>query len=178
MRRPPCFTQVLRAASAGRGQRAAKAPRVGGFCTGTNLALNANMKLARADEPISTYMTPQPHSIGQEQTLSAAAAQMRELGVRHLPVLHGGKLTGLLSDRDIRLVEALPGVDPAVVRVEEAMSLEPYHAAPATSVAVVAAEMARRKYGAAVIMDGNRLVGMFTTVDAMKILAENLPKSA
>ena len=50
---------------------------------------------AHAKASISEFMTAQPHSIGQEQTLAAAADQMRKLNVRHLPVLHGGKLVGL-----------------------------------------------------------------------------------
>jgi len=46
-------------------------------------------------------------------------------------VLHGGKLVGMLSDRDLHLVESLQGVDPEKLRVEEAMSSTVY--APATS---------------------------------------------
>jgi acetoin utilization protein AcuB len=56
---------------------------------------------------IQKYMTPTPHTIGQEQTLQVAHDVMREHGVRHLPVLEGGKLVGLLSQRDLHLVETL-----------------------------------------------------------------------
>ncbi|MCA9634137.1 MAG: CBS domain-containing protein [Myxococcales bacterium] len=119
-------------------------------------------------------MTAQPHSIGQEQTLAAAADQMRKLNVRHLPVLHGGKLVGLLSQRDIHLVQTLPDIDPEQVKVEEAMTAEPFHVAPGDTLAGVARTMADNKYGAAVVMDGSKLVGVFTTTDALRILADHL----
>jgi acetoin utilization protein AcuB len=67
-------------------------------------------------------MTPSPHTIGIEQPLSVAAEPMRAHQIRHLPVLHGGKLVGILSERDVQLVSGVPSVDPAAIKVEDAMS--------------------------------------------------------
>src|SRR5437879_4833811 len=50
---------------------------------------------------IRDYMTPAPHTIGVEQPLAVAAALMQAHHIRHLPVLHGGKLVGILSERDV-----------------------------------------------------------------------------
>jgi len=50
---------------------------------------------------IQKYMTRALHTIGQEQTLDVAHTVMRQHGIRHLPVLEGGKLVGLLSQRDL-----------------------------------------------------------------------------
>lgn len=116
-------------------------------------------------------MTPEPRTIGQEQTLAKAKQVMHELGVRHLPVLHGGHIEGIVSSRDIALVERLPGVDPTTITVEEAMSAEPFVVTPDTPLAQVAREMADHKYGAALVMDGREVVGIFTTVDALRALA-------
>lgn len=120
---------------------------------------------------IRDYMTPLPTSVGREQTLAFARERMQHHGCRHLPVLHGGRLVGLLSERDISLVESLGNVDTAVVKVEEAMTQQPYAVAPETPLSDVALEMSERKYGAAVVMDGEHLHGIFTTTDAMAALA-------
>ena len=56
-------------------------------------------------------MTTTPHSIGGEQTLETASRMMREHHIRHLPVLHGGKLLGVLTDRDLKFIEAFRDVD-------------------------------------------------------------------
>ncbi len=119
-------------------------------------------------------MTPRPKTIGAEQSLAMAKKVMRELGVRHLPVLHGGQIEGIISSRDIALVERLPGVDSATLEVSEAMSMEPYVVGPDTPMDQVAREMAEHKYGAVVVMDGSTVVGIFTTVDALRALARQL----
>ena len=75
-------------------------------------------------------MTTSPHSIGVEQSLATAHAMMREHEIRHLPVLHGGKLLGILTDRNLGLVESLAGVDPTKVKVEDAMSTVVYAVGP------------------------------------------------
>jgi acetoin utilization protein AcuB len=117
---------------------------------------------------IQKYMTPTPHTIGQEQTLQVAHDVMREHGVRHLPVLEGGKLVGLLSQRDLHLVETLREVDPATTTVDEAMTTDVYVTGPDVALDEVAAQMAEHKYGSAVIVDRGKVLGMFTTVDALK----------
>jgi acetoin utilization protein AcuB len=96
---------------------------------------------------------------------------MRTAGIRHLPVLEGGKLVGILSQRDALFVETLRDVDPATVPVEDAMSADVYVTSPDAALADVAATMAEHKYGCAVVLDGSHLIGVFTTVDALKVLA-------
>jgi acetoin utilization protein AcuB len=120
---------------------------------------------------IAEYMTTSPHSIGVEQTLARARTMMQEHKIRHLPVLHGGKVVGLVSDRDVRFVESLKDTNPQIVRVSEAMTEDVYSVAPAAPLNEVAAEMASRKYGSAVVMEEGKVVGIFTTVDACRAVA-------
>jgi acetoin utilization protein AcuB len=122
---------------------------------------------------IQKYMTTAPHSIGSEQTIARASEVMKEHQVRHLPVLHGGKLMGILSDRDIRLIESIDD-DASGLAVSEAMTEEPYTVEPDAPLDEVVAEMAEKKYGSAVIMQNNKVVGIFTTVDACQALSELL----
>ena len=103
---------------------------------------------------------------------------MRAHGIRHLPVLSAGRLLGLLSQRDLYLVETLPGVNPKRISVEEAMSQDVYRVAPSAKLEAVARTMTQRKYGCAVVMDEGRVVGMFTTVDALRVLTRLLGEDA
>ncbi|HXU73485.1 MAG TPA: CBS domain-containing protein [Polyangia bacterium] len=125
---------------------------------------------------IRHYMTPTPHTIGAEQMLTVAIELMREHKIRHLPVLRGGRLVGILSERDVALISGLPTVDPAVVPVEDAMSEEVYTVAGDTPLDEVAATMAANKYGSALVVDPrNHIVGVFTTIDALHALADGAP---
>ncbi len=123
---------------------------------------------------VSKYMTTLPHTIGAEQNLSKAEKMMTEYRVRHLPVLRGGKLVGILSDRDVRLVESFRDVDPEKVSVEEAFTPDPYIISPTSSLADVCSEMAAHKYGCALVCDNHKLVGIFTWVDALTAFNELL----
>lgn len=121
---------------------------------------------------LKDYMTPHPYSIGNDQTLQTAHELMRKHLVRHLPVLHGGKLEGLVSLRDLQFIETLPDVDPSTIQVDEAMSTDVYTAGPDEPLADVARIMAQRKLGSAVVVEHGKVVGLFTTVDALRALAE------
>jgi acetoin utilization protein AcuB len=123
---------------------------------------------------VAAWMTAQLHTIGDDQTLAEARERMHHHDVRHLPVLHGGHLVGVVSTRDIALVEALPGVDITQVTVDEAMAEEPWTVTPDTTLAQAAAVMAERKLGTAIVVDsrnGDKVVGVFTTTDALRALA-------
>lgn len=121
--------------------------------------------------PIRNFMTAVPHTIGEEQMLELAHELMRKHHIRHLPVLQGGKLVGLVSERDLHLVETLSSVDPAQTRVSEAMSQDVLCVSSSASIFDVAQEMAANKFGSAVVVDGAKVVGVFTTTDALRVLA-------
>lgn len=124
--------------------------------------------------PIRKYMSMNPHTLGIDQTLAHAHEVMRTHRVRHLPILDGGSLVGLLSIRDLQLIEGLRDVNPEEVSVEEAMSSEVYAVSPDTPLDEVVESMAENKYGCAVVMQNHHVVGVFTTVDACSALAELL----
>ena len=56
---------------------------------------------------VAAYMTENPHSIGLHEPLEGAYLQMKQHGVRHLPVLSGKRLVGLLAAPNLRTVELL-----------------------------------------------------------------------
>ncbi len=123
---------------------------------------------------IDQFMTPSPHTIGRAQSVETALKLMQQYNVRHLPVLDGGVLVGMVSERDLQFIETLRDVDAGKVPVEEAITAEAFCVAPGTPVRTVAAEMASHKYGSAVVMEKERVVGVFTTVDALKALSRLL----
>jgi acetoin utilization protein AcuB len=119
---------------------------------------------------IESFMTPAPHTIGLAQTLATAHRLMREANIRHLPVLEGGKLVGLLSERDLDFVETSRDVDPETVSVEQAMSQAVCSVEPKDALRSVAQKMADNKYGSVVVQEHGRVLGVFTTVDALRAL--------
>ncbi|HEX5746525.1 MAG TPA: CBS domain-containing protein [Archangium sp.] len=119
---------------------------------------------------VDDFMTRTVHTIGTQSPLAEAHRLMNEHAIRHLPVLEGGKLVGMVSMRDLHLIETLKGVDPKEVAVEEAMSQEAYTVRPGTPLLEVARTMALHKYGSAVVAQDGRVQGIFTTVDAMRAL--------
>ena len=111
--------------------------------------------------------------------MSQAHQLMREHRIRHLPVLEAGKLVGIVSERDLHLVETLPDCNPAEVTVEEAMIPDVYAVMPEDPVDEVVQTMADRKYGATVVMNHHGGIdGIFTTVDALQVLVDVLRRVA
>ena len=123
-------------------------------------------------DAIRHFMSHPVHVIGAQQPLGEAHRQMNELGVRHLPVRSGGKLVGLVSQRDLHLIETLRDVNPEEVPVEEAMSQDVLTVEPDAPLQQVVHEMAERKLGSALVVEGHDVVGIFTTVDALRALEQ------
>ena len=124
--------------------------------------------------PISKYMTTTPRTIGADATLAAASKVMSELGIRHLPVVDGDQLLGILTERDVTFVESFPDVDATRLTVSEAMREKPYSVSPDTPLDEVATTMAEQRYGSAVVVQNKHVVGVFTTVDVCRALSELL----
>ena len=120
------------------------------------------------------WMTPALHSIGKDQPLAVAHRLMKEQQIRHLPVLDGGKVVGIISERDLYYLETIAEVDIETEPVEEGMTRDIYCVSPEAPLREVVQEMASRKYGCAIVVEGKKAVGIFTTTDAMHLLAAYL----
>lgn len=125
---------------------------------------------------IRDAMTSSVHTIGSSLTLADAARMMKKHQIRHLPVLDGGALVGLVSERDVQVISSMSELDPTCILVEDAMSQAPWTVEPTTPLVEVAAHMAETKVGSAVVMDHDKVVGVFTTVDGMRVLADLLSR--
>lgn len=122
-------------------------------------------------------MTACPHTVGADQTVAFAHTVLYEHRIRQLPVVDDGHLAGLLSERDFALITSLRDVDANSIRVEDVMSLSVYKVSPDAPLDQVAREMASKKFGAAVVIENDLVIGIFTTVDACAALARVLTES-
>ena len=124
---------------------------------------------------VADYMSRAPFCIQQGEPLVAAHRLMRAHRIRHLPVLDGERLVGLLSERDLHLIETLRGVDPGREPVSEAMTAQPFAVSPEVPLAQVAQVMHANRYGSVVVIDNGIVVGIFTTMDALRTIAAGAP---
>ncbi len=125
---------------------------------------------------IRDAMTSSVHTIGASLTLADAARMMNKHKIRHLPVLDGGALVGVLSDRDVQVISSMSELDPTCILVEDAMSQAPWTVGPTTPLIDVALHMAESKIGSAVVMEHDKVIGVFTTTDGMRVLADLLAR--
>ncbi len=130
--------------------------------------------MSKGIPPVHKYMTPSPITIGHDQKIMKAEEIMRENNIRHLPVLKGGKFVGILSDRDVKFVETLHDLDIHKLIVDDVAREHAFTVEADSPLDQVAAEMAENKYGSAIVTQNGKLVGIFTTVDAMRALSELL----
>lgn len=122
---------------------------------------------------ISTVMSPCPHRVSIDDSIAHAVDLMRKHQVRHLPVLKGEKVIGLVSERDITFGLALS----KKLTIAEVYTSEPYIVSPKEPLDAVAARMAEDRFGCALIMEKDKLAGIFTTTDACRVLASTLAGS-
>jgi CBS domain-containing protein len=121
---------------------------------------------------IEQYMTRSPHVVRGDAAVTEAQRMMREAEIRQLPVVDGetGKVVGIVSERDLLFFETTQTFDPARTRVDRVMRTDVYGVDRETPLDEVAATMASHKYGSAVVWSGGAVVGIFTTVDALRTL--------
>jgi acetoin utilization protein AcuB len=128
--------------------------------------------MARNQKPIAQYMSHAPVCAQLDLELSAAAQLMAQQNIRHLPVLDGVKVVGVVSERDLAIAQSLVPEDWESFPLAEAMTPEPYCVSIDAPLCDVAQIMADRKYGCALVTGANgEIVGLFSTVDALRVLA-------
>ena len=122
---------------------------------------------------VGAHMTAAPVCVQLDADLADAVDLMEQHNIRHLPVMDGETLTGVVTDRDLAMIESLLPEEWESICVAEAMTPEPYTVQPDAALWEVAKHMAREKFGCAVITDDRgAVVGLFTTTDALRVLAD------
>jgi CBS domain-containing protein len=93
---------------------------------------------------VGDFMTRSPVVVERTTTMARALRTMDEQGIRHLPVLEGGRLVGCISERELKIVENMRAVDSALCIVGDFVLGPPYSVAPDAPLAEVARTMADR----------------------------------
>lgn len=112
--------------------------------------------------------------VDPETSLREAAEIMSEWEIRHLPVLEGGTLVGVLSDRDVLLYSAIDDEgrkNVANIPVGEVMTADPVTCTPRSTLNSIASVMIEQKIDCLPVVDaeGTELVGMVTSTDLLEL---------
>jgi acetoin utilization protein AcuB len=125
---------------------------------------------------VGSVMTRLPFVVSIDDGIDAAESIMREHGVRHVPVVDGEALVGIVSQRDVALLlnPALSFGDRRRVRTRSVCTRNPYVVAEDEPLDRVVLEMADRHLGSAIVARDGKVVGIFTVTDACRVLSRLL----
>ena len=127
---------------------------------------------------VGNVMTKTPVVIEAHQSLSAAQELMKHNHIHHLPVVSNGKAFSMLSQHEINLILSLEtDDDKQQICVRDACALQVYKVHPNDSLKIVVDEMAAKRIGSALVVVDGVVVGIFTMVDACRVLADLLPNT-
>lgn len=127
-----------------------------------------------ADPLIATKMTRDPLCISPSDTVLEARLILRARKIRHLPVIDGDRVLGVLSDRDTRRVEGRHQLREPVLA--EAIKRRVVIIAPDQRLSTAAVLMLDRKISCLPVVapDSNKLVGILTLADLLDHCAATL----
>lgn len=117
---------------------------------------------------IRDIMRPGPITIAANDSLAAAQRAMARAHIRHLPVVQGDRLVGVLSERDVLAARANAAGDAWRTKpVADVMSAPPHTASPDDPLTEVAGRMALEEIGAMPIVELGKLLGIATVSDVL-----------
>ena len=132
-------------------------------------------------EPVSKIMTKQPLSVNISQGLEDVNDLMNEHCIRHVPVVSGDALVGILSKTDIERVSFVESIgDRNQVRksfydsfsIEQIMTKNVQSIQVEDSVKDAAEMLSFGNFHALPVLEGKKLVGIVTTTDVINYLLE------
>jgi acetoin utilization protein AcuB len=121
--------------------------------------------------PVSRFMSTNPLSVGSRDRLARAKQIMADHHVRHLPVVDGNELVGIVTDRDLLAINLHDD------RVADVMT-HPVMVVPTeTPLDYVLALMEENHCGSVVVSDSAGMRGIFTLTDAMRAFGDVLRRT-
>ncbi|MCB0699782.1 MAG: CBS domain-containing protein [Chitinophagales bacterium] len=133
-------------------------------------------------KPVADIMTKHVYTADLEKDdLHSVKDLINTKHLRHVPVIHKGKLAGIISKSDINrltfssLFEDQEDADDAVfdmLKIEHVMTGKPKSVSSETTIREVAEILAEEEYHSLPVVDGDELVGIVTTTDVIKYMLE------
>lgn len=129
---------------------------------------------------VQEWMTADPVTVTPQTSVLNARRILRAQGVRHLPVVDGDRVVGMLSDgdlllRDSQVTQALSALQSDLLggryrRVESIMVTSVRVTQPDDTVRAAAETMQRWKINSLPVIEDGRLIGIITTTDCLRAL--------
>jgi len=134
----------------------------------------------KAEPGVRDIMTKSPVTLQKDNKLSLAEEVMTGGRIRHVPILDGERLVGVLSQADLfhsafKALHFRPSERRAFVKslkIEDVMSPHVVSVPADTSIRAAARLMMEKKLGCLPVVEGERLVGLVTKGDMLRYLAE------
>jgi acetoin utilization protein AcuB len=117
-------------------------------------------------------MTQEPALVDAGLPIADALDRMGMNNIRHLIVTQNNRLVGVVSTRDLAVAASMRHAKPDKEPVSSAMSPTVYVCDKGCPLSAVAHDMEAHRYGCAVVQDDGRVVGIFTTTDALRALRQ------
>lgn len=130
-------------------------------------------------EPIAVIMTREVLTVDITDDLLKVKEVLRKKNIRHVPVVKGNKLVGILSRTDIHrlsfgnMFDNQEDADDAVLNmlsIEQVMRNKPKTVAPTETIKDVAEIFANEEFHALPVVESEKLVGIITTTDIIRYL--------
>ena len=130
---------------------------------------------------VGERMSRPPVTIGPEMSIHDALALFKKERIRRAPVIKGGKLVGIVSDKDLLNASPSPATTLSVwemnyllskLTVSEVMTKQVTTVAEDTPIEEAARIMADNKIGGLPVVKGSRVVGIITETDLFKLFIE------
>lgn len=139
----------------------------------------------KSTAPVSKIMTKELVTLQLTDDLYLAEKLFKTHKIRHLPVLDGKHLAGILSYTDLLrisyadLTEEEDTIETVVYdmfTISQVMMNRPVVVTSDTSIHDVAEILSKREFHALPVIDNDRLVGIVTTTDLIKYFLKNCPE--
>ena len=131
---------------------------------------------------VKNVMTENPLTLGPDAPLRQAVNLMRDRKIRHLPVVEdGGRLVGMLTDRDVRHAALVPALAQHLpwelrrlkaLRIRDVMTWSVVTTHPEATLAQAGVTMFQRRIGSLPVVEEGRLVGILTETDVLTALTK------
>lgn len=128
--------------------------------------------------PVSQFITTDPVIGREDMDMDELKTVLRKHDIRHLPIVRGDEVVGVVSERDVRLVSGLSPDEQKQIRASDLMTTEPYMVEASAQLEDVARIMASQRIGSVIVNDEDGLLlGIFTATDALRALVEMIHKA-